>query len=64
MVEWLALGGAPVAGVAASTQLGQVPAFGQLPGQPLGSGPMLTEPTGEQRQGFDLIGAPIPLILK
>jgi len=26
--------------------------------------PMLTEPTSEQRQAFDLIGAPIPLILK
>jgi len=26
--------------------------------------PMLTEPTGTQRQAFDLIGAPIPLTLK
>ena len=26
--------------------------------------PMLTEPTSEQRQAFDLIGAPIPLALK
>ncbi len=26
--------------------------------------PMLTEPTSEQRQAFDLIGAPIPLTLK
>ena len=26
--------------------------------------PVLTEPTSEQRQAFDLIGAPIPLTLK
>ena len=26
--------------------------------------PMLTEPTSEQRQAFDLLGAPIPLTLK
>jgi hypothetical protein len=26
--------------------------------------PVLTEPTSEQRQAFDLIGAPIPLVLK
>jgi len=26
--------------------------------------PMLTEPTSEQRQAFDLIGAPVPLALK
>ena len=26
--------------------------------------PMLTEPTGTQRQAFELIGAPIPLTLK
>jgi len=25
---------------------------------------VLTEPTSEQRQAFDLIGAPIPLVLK
>ena len=26
--------------------------------------PVLTEPTSEQRQAFDLIGAPIPLTLR
>ena len=26
--------------------------------------PVLTEPTSEQREAFDLIGAPIPLILR
>jgi hypothetical protein len=26
--------------------------------------PMLTEPTSTQREAFDLIGVPIPLLLK
>jgi hypothetical protein len=36
------------------------------PGWPPGTGTtaMLTEPTSIQREGFDLIGIPIPLTLK
>jgi len=34
------------------------------PGWPPGTTAMLTEPTSTQREGFDLIGIPIPLTLK